>query len=315
MKEITRCLTLLVLLFLLATPKAEAQDRLRIVTTLPDLASIAEYVGGDRVDVFAIATGFQNPHFVDPKPSFIRRLSRADAFITVGLDLEIGWVPPLLTASRNAGIQVGGDGYVDASAGVSLLEQPTSASREQGDIHVYGNPHYWLDPVRGKLIAANIAAALSRLRPADRPYFEDRLRRFSSEVDSALIDWQASIAPFAGAKVVAYHNEWPYFEERFGIDIVDFLEPKPGIPPTPSQLARIIRLMEGEDIRVIITSPYFKTDAADLVARKAGGVVVTLATSVGAEEGIDTYFDLFRHNLEQIVSAFRETGYPTASSN
>ncbi|MDX1740776.1 MAG: metal ABC transporter substrate-binding protein, partial [Rhodothermales bacterium] len=174
---------------------------------------------------------------------------------------------------------------------------------------------YWLDPVRGKLIAANIAAALSRLRPTDRPYFEDRLRRFSSEVDSALIDWQASIAPFAGAKVVAYHNEWPYFEERFGIDIVDFLEPKPGIPPTPSQLARIIRLMEGEDIRVIITSPYFKKDAADLVARKAGGVVVTLATSVGAEEGIDTYFDLFRHNLEQILSAFRETGYATASSN
>jgi ABC-type Zn uptake system ZnuABC Zn-binding protein ZnuA len=294
--------------------RVEAQDRLVVVTTLPDLASITEFVGGDRVDVFAIATGFQNPHFVDPKPSYIRRLTRADMFVTVGLDLEVGWVPSLLTASRNSRIQVGGEGYVDASVEVSLLEQPTSTSREQGDIHIYGNPHYWLDPVRGKQIAANIAATLSRLRPSDTPYFESRLARFTAEIDSALATWMATISRYERAKVVAYHNEWPYFEARFGIDIVDFLEPRPGIPPTPSQLARIIRLMESENIRVIITSPYFRTDAADLVARKVDGVVVTLATSVGAEPGINTYFDLFRHNVTQLVTALEQMGYSTTSS-
>lgn len=291
-----------------------AQDRISVVTTLPDLASIADAVGGTRVETFSIATGYQNPHFVDPKPSYIRRLSQADLFVTVGLDLEIGWVPPLLNSARNARILSGGEGYVDASVGVPLLEPPTSASREQGDIHLYGNPHYWLDPVRGKIVAANIAESLSRVLPADAAYFEANLERFTARIDSAVASWQQMIAPYAGARVIAYHNEWPYFAERFGIEIAGFLEPKPGIPPTPSQLARIIRLMQNQDIRVIITSPYFKADAADLVARKTDGMVVTLGTSVGAREDIDTYFDLFERNVAELVRAFEEAGYTASSS-
>jgi ABC-type Zn uptake system ZnuABC Zn-binding protein ZnuA len=310
----TRVLLAVVAVVVAAPGIIQAQDRLRVVTTLPDLRSITEMIGGDRVDAFAIATGYQNPHFVDPKPSYIRRLATADIFITVGLDLESGWVPPVINSARNRRILVGGEGYVDASVGVPLLQQPASASREQGDIHIYGNPHYWLDPIRGKAIALNIYESLTRLRPSDREYFAGNLQQFNDSIDESLATLMTQIAPYAGAKIVAYHNEWPYFEERFGMNIVDFLEPKPGIPPSPSQLAKVIRLMQSEGIRIIITSPYFKKDAAELVARKTDAMVVTLGTSVGATDGIDTYLDLFRYNVSALVAAFEQTGYKGQTS-
>jgi ABC-type Zn uptake system ZnuABC Zn-binding protein ZnuA len=197
---------------------------------------------------------------------------------------------------------------------VPLLQQPASASREQGDIHIYGNPHYWLDPIRGKAIALNIYESLTRLRPSDREYFAGNLQQFNDSIDESLATLMTQIAPYAGAKIVAYHNEWPYFEERFGMNIVDFLEPKPGIPPSPSQLAKVIRLMQSEGIRIIITSPYFKKDAAELVARKTDAIVVTLGTSVGATDGIDTYLDLFRYNVSALVAAFEQTGYKGQTS-
>lgn len=300
----------------LASPlECDAQSKVSVVTTIPDLASIVNLIGGDRVETFAIATGYQNPHFVDPKPSYIMRLSRADMFVTVGLDLETGWVVPLLNSARNGKIMQGGPGYVDASKGVSLLQVPTNLSREQGDIHVYGNPHYWLDFERGKIVARNIFDALVRLRPQDRSYFESNLAAFVEHLDSKGSEWLAKLEPYKGASIIAYHNEWPYFEERFGLRIAEFLEPKPGIPPSPSQLARVIGLMKREDIRVIITSPYFKKDAAELVARKTGGVVITLATLVGAEPEIRDYFDLFDYNVTQLVDAFGRVGVSTGSSD
>lgn len=282
---------------------AIGQDKIRVVTTLPDLESIAAYIGGDRVETFSIAAGFQNPHFVDPKPSFIRHLSRADLFVTVGLDLESGWVPPLLNSARNPDIMKGGRGYVDASVGVPLLQTPTTVSRDQGDIHVYGNPHYWLDPARGKIIAKNIFNGLVQLQPEERSYFETNLERFTQETDARIAAWLARMEPHAGARIIAYHNSWPYLAERFGLVVVDFLEPKPGIPPTPSQLAKIIRLMSNEGIRVIIIEPYFKSDAPDLVARKTDGQVVVLATSVGADASIKDYFSLFDYNVEKLIEA------------
>ena len=294
---------------------ASGQERIRLVTTLPDLESIARYVGGDRVEAFSIATGYQNPHFVDPKPSYIRKLSRADMFVTVGLDLESGWVPPLLTSARNPKILRGGEGYVDASVDVPLLQTPTSVSREQGDIHIFGNPHYWLDPVRGKIVARNIFEGLVRLRPQDRDYFEANLAQFNGEIDSRTAGWLQEMAPYDGARIIAYHNSWPYLAERFGLDIVDYLEPKPGIPPTPSQLAKVIQTMKREGIRIIIIEPYFKTDAADLVARKTEGHVLELATSVGAHEDISTYFDLFDHNVRKLTEALREIGSTGASQS
>jgi zinc/manganese transport system substrate-binding protein len=295
-------LVLLMLCLLVGSP---AIAQLKVVTTLTDLQSITSLIGGDRVEVFAIATGFQNPHFVDPKPSYILKLSRADIFVTVGLDLEIGWVPPLLNSARNSKIQKGGEGYVDASVNIPLLQVPTSASRGQGDIHVYGNPHYWLDPLNGKIIAKNICDALERVDPDRRALYEANLKKFDETIDAKTKEWTEKLHPYAGVKVIAYHNEWPYFEQRFGLQIVDFLEPKPGIPPTPSQLFKVINEMKRDHIKILIISPYFTTESAELVARNSGGKVVTIATSVGANEKIKTYYDLFDYNVSQLLDALR----------
>ena len=279
--------------------------QLKVVTTLPDLKSITEEIGGKQVDVFAIATGYQNPHFVDPKPSYILKLSKADMFVTVGLDLETGWVPPLLNSARNTKIQKGGEGYVDASVNVPLLQVPSSVNRAEGDIHIYGNPHYWLDPLNGKIIAQNICNTLSKLDAEHHTIFETNLKNFNAKIDSKLQEWTKKVSQFKGTKIIAYHNEWVYFETRFGLQIVDFLEPKPGIPPSPNQLAKVIGEMKHDNMKVIISSPYFTTESADLVARNVSGKVVTLATSVGANDKVKNYFDLFEYNTDLITNALK----------
>src|SRR3954470_14724880 len=255
---------------------------IKVVTTTTDLKSITEYIGGNKVSVSSIATGYQNPHFVDPKPSYIIALSKADLFVTVGLDLETGWSPSLLTSSRNNKIQKGSAGYVDASENVNLLQVPTSVNRGAGDIHIYGNPHYWLDPLNGKTIARNIADGLERVDPSNKATYEANLASFNKTIDDKMKDWQAKMAPFKGSKVIAYHNEWVYFEKRFGLQIVDFMEPKPGIPPTPSQLVKVINEVKSNNIKAIITSPYFSTSSSDVVAKQTGVKVLTMATSTGA---------------------------------
>ncbi|MDD8018660.1 MAG: metal ABC transporter substrate-binding protein [Bacteroidota bacterium] len=295
----------IIVIFALLVFSIQSYSQIKIVTTIPDLKSIAEQIGGERVDAFSIATGYQNPHFVDPKPSYILKLAKADMFITVGLDLEIGWVPPLLNSARNAKIQKGGEGYVDASINIPLLQVPTSVNRGEGDIHIYGNPHYWLDPLNGKIIAQNIYNALARLDPEHQSEFQARLKKFNETIDVKIKEWESKLAKYKNTKVIVYHNEWPYFEQRFGLKIVDFLEPKPGIPPTPSQLAKIIGIMKRENLKIIINSPYFTSEATDLVARNSGGKVVTLATSVGAYPSIKNYFDLFDYNVYQLLSVFQ----------
>lgn len=278
---------------------------IKVVTTTTDLKSITELIGGNRVSVSSIATGYQNPHFVDPKPSYIIGLSKADLFVTVGLDLEIGWSPQLLASSRNTKIQKGAPGYVDASAGIGLLQVPTSANRAEGDIHIYGNPHYWLDPLNGKVIARNIASGLERVDPSNKSTYEANLQAFFRKIDEKMKEWQAKMATFKGSKIIAYHNEWVYFETRFGLDIVDFMEPKPGIPPSPSQLVKVIKEIKANNIKVIISSPYFTTSSSDVVAKQTGAKELTLATSVAAFESIKNYFDLFDYDIDQITTVLK----------
>jgi zinc/manganese transport system substrate-binding protein len=278
---------------------------IKVVTTTSDLKSITELIGGDKVSVSSIATGYQNPHFVDPKPSYIIGLSKADMFVTVGLDLEIGWSPQLLTSSRNTKIQKGAEGYVDASVGVGLLQVPTSANRAEGDIHIYGNPHYWLDPLNGKVIARNIANGLERVDPSNKSIYEANLRAFFKKLDDKMKDWQAKMAPFKGSKIIAYHNEWVYFETRFGLNVVDFMEPKPGIPPSPSQLVKVIKEIKADNIKVIISSPYFTTSSSDVVSKQTGAKELTLATSVGAFDSIKNYFDLFDYDIEKLTAILK----------
>jgi len=278
---------------------------IKVVTTLMDLKSITELIGGDKVSVTSIATGYQNPHFVDPKPSYIIGLSKADLFVTIGLDLEIGWSPQLLASSRNTKIQKGSEGYVDASIGVGLLQVPTSANRAEGDIHIYGNPHYWLDPMNGKVIARNIANGLERIDPSNRSYYESNLQAFFKKIDDKMKEWQAKLAPFKGTKLIAYHNEWVYFEKRFGLEIVDFMEPKPGIPPSPSQLVKVIKEIKADNIKVIVSSPYFTTSSSDVVSKQTGAKELTLATSVGAFDSIKNYFDLFDYDINQLTAILK----------
>ena len=277
----------------------------KVVTTTTDMKSITELIGGNKVSVSSIATGYQNPHFVDPKPSYIISLSKADMFVTVGLDLETGWSPQLLSSSRNNKIQKGAAGYVDASNGVSLYQVPSSVNRAEGDIHIYGNPHYWLDPMNGKVIARNIANGLERVDPSDKAIFEANLQSFYNRIDAKMKEWQAKMAPFKGSKIIAYHNEWVYFEKRFGLEIVDFMEPKPGIPPSPSQLVKVIKEIKANNIKVIISSPYFSSSSSDVVAKQTGVKELTLSTSVGGFNAIKNYFDLFDYNINQLTAVLK----------
>lgn len=304
MKSIKSILAIALLLNALVANATFAKT-IKVVTTTTDMRSIAEMIGGANVSVTSIATGYQNPHFVDPKPSYIISLSNADLFVTVGLDLETGWSPQLLTSSRNTKIQKGSPGYVDASEGVSLLQVPSSLNRGEGDIHMYGNPHYWLDPLNGKIIARNIANGLERVDPANKPMYEANLKTFDDKIDAKMKEWQTKMAPFKGANIIAYHNEWVYFETRFGLHIVDFMEPKPGIPPTPSQLVKVINEVKSNNIKAIISSPYFTTSSSDVVAKQTGVKVLTMATSTGAFDAVKNYFDLFDYDINLLTSALK----------
>jgi len=277
--------------------------KIRVVTTTTDLASIARTIGGDRVEVTAIAAGNQDPHFVDAKPSFLLRLQKADLFVQVGLDLEIGWAPTLLANSRNSRIQPGSVGFVDASEGIERLQVPTAADRSQGDIHPYGNPHYWLDPKNGEQIAANIAAGLERVDPDGADQYRQRLMEFRSRLEQALTRWDAARERLAGVPIVAYHNSWPYFERRFGFRVVGFVEPKPGIPPSGRYVAELAERMKQDKVGLILMSPFYDQKTAELVARLSGAEVVTLANSVGGLDGTDDYLALFDVDLERLLAA------------
>src|SRR6476660_1839501 len=300
MKKIIVLTTLAIAIFI----SAQAAP-IKVVTTITDLRSITELIGGDKVSVMSIATGYQNPHFVDPKPSYIINLSNADLFVTVGLDLETGWSPQLLTSSRNNKIQQGAAGYVDASTGVTLYQVPSAINRAEGDIHIYGNPHYWLDPINGKVIARNIANGLERVDPANKTTYEANLQSFNNKIDTKMKEWQTKMAPFRGSKIIAYHNEWVYFETRFGLQIVDFMEPKPGIPPSPSQLVKVIKEVKANNIKVIVSSPYFTTSSSDVVSKQTGAKELTLATSVGAFDTIKNYYELYDYNVDHLIAAIK----------
>lgn len=294
-----------VISFLVILSSAATAGNIKVVTTTTDLKSITEWVGGNKVSVTSIATGYQNPHFVDPKPSYIISLSNASLFVTVGLDLETGWSPSLLSSSRNSKIQKGSPGYVDASEGVGLLQIPNAVNKSEGDIHIYGNPHYWLDPLNGKVIARNIVNGLERIDPDNKLFYENNLQAFFQKIDDKLVEWQTKMAPYRGSKIIAYHNEWCYFEKRFGLEVVDFMEPKPGIPPSPSQLVKVIKEIAANKIKVIISSPYFSTSSSDVVAKQTGAKELTLATSVNGFDTIKDYFGLFDYNISQLVTVLK----------
>jgi len=283
-----------------------AADKLNVITTTTDLAWITQEVGGDRVAAEAIAKGYQDPHFVEPKPSFLLRLRDADLLVVVGLDLEIGWLPPLLDKSRNDRIRPGNLGYLDVSAGVEVLDRPNgTVDRSMGDVHAMGNPHYWLDPANAIRIAAQVRDRLSRLRPDDAAYFSARYNDLANRLNEAHKKWRARLAAHKNTEVVTYHRSWSNFARRYQLDVVDFVEPKPGVPPSPSHLFQLIRKMKAEKVKVIIVEPYFDLKTPQSVADKTGAKVVVLYPSVGGREGLDSYFDVFDYNINALAAALR----------
>jgi ABC-type Zn uptake system ZnuABC Zn-binding protein ZnuA len=295
----------LLLLFALVAHASYA-EKLKIVTTTTDLASITSEVGGDRVDVTSLAKGYQDPHFVDPKPSFLTLLRNADLLEVVGLELEIGWLPPLLDQSRNADIRPGGSGYLDVSRGVEILDRPAGAvNRSMGDIHASGNPHYWIDPGNAIRIAIQISQRLSQLRPDDAAYFAGRLQSFKLRMNEANRRWTAALAPFRGAKIVTYHRSWPNFVNRYGLDVIGYVEPKPGIPPSPSHTFELIKLMKAEKVKVILVEPFFDLKSPGAIAERTGATVVVMYPSVAGKPELDDYFKLFDRNVGELVKGLR----------
>ena len=286
---------------LLAAP---AGAELRVVGATEDMAALAREVGGDKIKVDAVARGYQDPHFVEAKPSFILILAKADLLIAVGRELEISWLPPLITQSRNAKIQPGSGGYLDASQNVRILDVPTGPiTRAMGDVHPSGNPHYWLDPNNGRLVAQAIKAKLSELDRANAAYYDQRYADFDKRLAEAEKRWDAAMAPYKGMKIVTYHRSWTNFADRFKLDVIGFVEPKPGVPPSPQHTIDLIKAMKAQGIKVLLVEPYFDLKTPNSIGRETGAAVLVMPPSVGGEKVISDYVKLFDYDIDLFVKA------------
>jgi len=288
----------------------EAHAAVKVVTTTQDLAALTTEVGGDKVTVEALARGYQDPHFVEAKPSFVLKLHGADLLVLVGRELEMAWLPPLITQSRNAKIQPGGPGYLDASLSAKILDIPTGQiTRAMGDVHPQGNPHYWLDPGNGRRIAQAIQKKLSEMSPADAAYFQQRYADFDRRLTAAEERWRAALAPYKGAKVVTYHRSWPNFADAFGLDVVGYVEPKPGIPPSPSHTLTLMQEMKRQGIKLVLVEPYFDLKTPNAIARDTGATVLVLPPSVGGVKEASDYIKLFDYDINLLASTLKtQTG-------
>jgi zinc/manganese transport system substrate-binding protein len=299
----------IVTLAALAASAPAANAAVNVMASTEDLADLTRQVGGDKVKVESIARGYQDPHFVEAKPSFILKLAKAELLVVVGRELEIGWLPPLIQQSRNAKIQPGAEGYLDASLTAKILEIPTGQiTRAMGDVHPQGNPHYWLDPGNGRHIAKAIADKLAKMAPADAAYFQSRYADFDKRLAEAEKRWDAQMAPYKGLKIVTYHRSWPNFTDRFGLDVIGYVEPRPGIPPSPSHTLDLIAEMKRQNVKLILVEPYFDLKTPNSIARETGATVLVLAPSVGGDKDITDFLKLFDHDVDLVVSALKQTG-------
>lgn len=305
MKRISSILALISTLALL--PFMAEGAKLNVVATIPDFGAIAEFIGGGNVKVTSIAKGTEDPHFVDARPSFITVLNKADVLLEGGLDLEIGWLPTLVNSARNKRILSEGPGRVMLSHGIRVLEVPTGpVDRSMGDVHLYGNPHYWLDPANGKTIAANIASAFIRLDPRNARSYQANVAAFNQRLDQKLSEWTKLMEPFRGTQVVTYHKSFNYFLERFGLELVDTIEPKPGIEPSPTHINALVPRAKEQGVKLLIVEPNRPHRTPAYVAEAIGAKLVTLPQMVGGNEKVQDYFELFDYAVSQIVHALKE---------
>jgi len=293
--------SLATLWFLLVTSAVLAAEPVAIVTTTADIAAIVKAIGGDRVAVESIAKGYQDPHFVEAKPSYIRVVNRARMLFNVGLELEVGWLPLLIQGGRNPSLVV-----VDLSQGISVLEKPSGpVSRAQGDVHSLGNPHYWLDPRNGVIMARRVAQELKTIAAADAAMFDQNLKSFESEITTKRKRWEEQMAPFRGVELVTYHKEWEYLIKWLGLAVVGYVEDKPGIPPSPRHLEELVQTMQQRKVKALLASSYTNPNIPKSIAEKTGAKLVMLASSVGGEESIRNYGDLFDSIVGKLAGALK----------
>ena len=285
-----------------AQPAAAA---LRVVATTPDVADIAHQIGGDRIEVVTIAQGSQDPHKVPVKPSFVTKLNRADAVVVNGLGLEHAFLPALLEVASNPKVLPTGPGYIDASIYIQPLEVPSSQNRSQGELHPLGNPHFSLDPVRGKAMAKAIAEGLTRVDPAGAESYQTGLARFDTVLDTKIAEWEQLASPLRGVKAVSYHQDLVYLADRYGLQLVDTIETKPGVPATPSHLAELVDTMKREQVKLVIREIAYEMPLAQTVAERTGAHVATISALAGGLPGTTGYVDSVEANLKALVEAVR----------
>jgi len=296
---------ILLLLLAIGTCAIAAQAKLNVVATLPDFGSMAREIGGDKVNVTVLAKATEDPHFVDARPSFVVALRNADVLIDGGAELELGWLPPLLQNARNPKIDVGKPGRIQASEGVRLMNVPANVTRAAGDVHALGNPHFTVDPIIAKAIAQHIAQSFSALDPTNAAFYQANYKKFEATINAKLQEWGAAMVPFHGQHVVAYHDSWPYFAHRFGVAIDIFLEPKPGIPPSPSHLTEVIAQMKAQHIKAVIVEPFHDRRIAEKVATATGAKVVEFSQFPGGLPGTDSYAKLIDTLVSRLAAALK----------
>src|SRR6266403_292818 len=296
---------ILLLLSAIFAGALSADAKLNVVATLPDFGSLAREIGGDKIDLVVLAKATEDPHFVDARPSFVVSLRNADALIGGGAELELGWLPPLLQNARNPKIEVVKPGRTQAPQGIRLMKVPTNATRAAGDVHALGNPHFVADPIIAKTVALHIAQAVSALDTANAATYDANYKKFEATINAKLQEWGAAMLPFKGQNVVAYHDSWVYFAHRFGLNIDTFLEPKPGIPPSPSHLAEVIEKMKAQKIKAVIVEPFHDRKIAEKVASSTGAKVVDFAQYPGGLPGTDSYVKLIDKLVANLSAALK----------
>jgi ABC-type Zn uptake system ZnuABC Zn-binding protein ZnuA len=299
-----RVLFFLLLLGLAALP---AQAKLNVVATLQDFGSIAEAIGGDKVKVTSLARGTEDPHFVDARPNHIVTLNKADVLLEGGAELEIGWLPPLLNGARNSKILTGGRGHVVMSDGIRLLEVPlTPVDRSMGDVHPLGNPHYWLDPENGKIMAAHLSEVFSSLDSKNSAAYHANLEAFKKRLDTKEAEWMKALQPYRGTKIVTYHKSFEYFAQRFGLDVIGQLEPKPGIEPSPTHVNSLIPRAKEAGVKLLIVEPFRPRKTAEYVATQIGAKLLLLPEKVGGNAQTQDYISLFDYDIREITAALKK---------
>lgn len=315
--NLLRFVQLIMLSVFLCSFASGVAAKVRIVASVPTFAAIAEEIGGNKVEVESLSKGYQDPHFVDAKPSYVLKLNRADMLIYNGLGLEVGWLPLLVTGARNSNILPGNTGNLDCSTLIpNLLEVPTTkVDRSMGDIHPGGNPHYMLNPKNGIAVASGIAERLKELDSKNASFYDERLRGFIRRLNAKTKEWEEKLSPYKGTQIVTYHKSWVYFSSWAGLQEMGYVEPKPGIPPAPSYVADLIRKMRQMDVKLVIMESYYPQKVPALIAEKTGSSLLVLPSSVGGRDGIDAYFDLLDVIVDEVTSKLENIKQSVSHSN